>query len=209
MHYKMLLWPHANARYQGEALKLASAELELMLERLAPGAEIAPDEALGMPCLDIRLDAPLEGAALAALRRHSLLYGLFEARDGLLAPVAGRAEARVGQDLPSVLKYKGKTNELFLQLLVNAALYSGDFWPRVGEPLRLLDPMCGRGTCLFVAANYGWDADGADVDKADLKEAEKYFKRYLEYHRFKHSVSRESRTLRKGPAAPMCPASHT
>ena len=50
MHYKMLLWPHANARYQNETLKLAAAELELMLARLAPGAEIAADERLGMPC---------------------------------------------------------------------------------------------------------------------------------------------------------------
>lgn len=203
MHYKMLLWPHANARYQNETLKLAAAELELMLDRLAPGAEIAADERLGMPCLDIRADEPLEDAAVGALRRHSLLYGLFEDRNGLLLPIAGRAEAAVGRDLPAILKYKGKTNELFLQMLVNTALYASAFW-QSEEPLSMLDPMCGRATGLFVAANYGWDALGADVDRGDLKEAEQYFRRYLEYHRFKHTVTRLSRTLKQGGSAAEC-----
>ena len=201
MRYKMLLWPHANARYQAETVKLAAAELELMLSKLAPGTAVAPDEGLGMPCLDIDAQAPPEGGVIEALRGHSLLYALFEDRGGLLAPVAGREEARVGADLPAILKYKGKTNELFLKLLINAALYAGDFWEKRDEPLFMLDPMCGRATSLFVAANCGWDALGADVDRTDLKEAERFFKRYLEYHRFKHSLSRASRTLKKGSAA--------
>ena len=96
MHYKMLLWPHANARYQNETLKLAAAELEMMLARLAPGAEIAADERLGMPCLDLGVDGPLPADAVGALRRHSLLYGLFEDQSGSLRPVAGRADAAVG-----------------------------------------------------------------------------------------------------------------
>ena len=204
MRYKMLLWPHANARYQAQTLKLAESELRLMLDRLVPEAEIAVPVDGDMPCLDILLPAPLEPEAIDALRGHSLLYGLFEDREGLLAPVAGRAPACVGGDLPAILKYKGKTNEMFLQLLVNAALYSGDFWKERGSRLSLLDPMCGRATCLFVAANLGWDATGADVDGNDLKEAERYFKRYLEYHRFKHTTARCSRTLKQGGSAAEC-----
>ena len=198
--YIMLLWPHANARYQSETVHLAEAELALMLDRLAPGTAVSRDTGLPMPSLAIDFaDAP-DAPVLEALRAHSLLYALFVQRDGLLEPVTGRMCARVGEDLPAILKYKGKTNEMFLQLLINAALYAGDFWPRAGERLSFLDPMCGRATSLFVAANYGWDATGADVDRADLREAEKFFKRYLEYHRFKHAVSRESRTLKKGQA---------
>jgi hypothetical protein len=156
-----------------------------------------------MPCLDLRSEAALDAAAVEALRRHSLLYGLFEDRDGLLMPIAGRADAAVGRDLPAILKYKGKTNEMFLQLLVNVALYASAFWRERGS-LAMLDPMCGRATGLFVAANYGWDALGADVDRGDLKEAEQFFKRYLEYHRFKHTVTRLSRTLKKGGSAAEC-----
>lgn len=203
MYYRMLLWPHANARYQSETLKLAAAELELMLSRLSPGAEITAGEHLGMPCLDVRPDGALDAVAIDALRRHSLLYGLFEDRDGLLKPVAGRAEAAVGRDLPAILKYKGKTNEMFLQMLINTARFAGAFW-RDGGTLSMLDPMCGRATGLFVAANYGWDALGADVDRNDLKEAELFFRRYLEYHRFKHTVTRLSRTLKQGGSAAEC-----
>ena len=205
MKYIMLLWPHANARYQAETVKLASAELRLMLDRLAPAAEVSPWEALPMPALAIETGEPLASPVVEALRSHSLLYGLFALDgDGALLPVAGRAEAYLGADLPAILKYKGKTNEMFLQLLVNAALYAGDFWDREGEALSLLDPMCGRATGLFVAANRGWNAVGADVDRTDLKEAEKFLKRYLEYHRLKHDVRRESRTLVKGKAAEVC-----
>ena len=183
-------------------VKLAEAELALMLDALAPGAESPADERLTCPAWTLEFAAtPLDAGVIEALRGHSLLYGLFEARDGLLSPVAGRMAARVGGDLPAILKYKGKTNEMFLQLLVNAALYAGDFWREEDEALSLLDPMCGRATGLFVAANRGWDAVGADVDRNDLREAEKFFKRYLEYHRFKHTVSRESRTLKKGGSA--------
>ncbi len=198
--YTMLLWPHANARYQSETIHLAEAELALMLDRFAPGTVISRQTGLDMPSLAIEFAEAPKAQVVEALSAHSLLYGLFEQRDGLLAPVTGRRSADVGEDLPAILKYKGKTNEMFLQLLINAALYAGDFWPRAGERLSFLDPMCGRATSLFVAANYGWNAIGADVDRNDLKEAEKYFKRYLEYHRFKHVVTRESRTLKKGQA---------
>lgn len=204
MRYKMLLWPHANARYQSESVRLAQAELRLMLDRLAPQASARPCDDMDMPCLELDFPQAPEAGVIDALRRHSLLYGLFEDEGGLLRPAAGRAAARVGADLPAILKYKGKTNEMFLQLLVNAALYASDFWRDAGAPLALLDPMCGRATTLFVAANLGWDATGADVDKVDLKEAEKFFKRYLEYHRMKHGVTRASRTLKQGGSAPEC-----
>ena len=204
MRYRMLLWPHANARYQSETVKLAEAELRLMLDRLAPEAAIAVCDGDDMPSLTLDFPVAPEGGVVDALRKHSLLYGLFEEVDGLLRPIAGRWPAHVGSDLPAILKYKGKTNELFLQLLINVALYSGAFWRREGERLSLLDAMCGRGTGLFVAANRGWDATGADVDRDDLREAERFFKRYLEYHRFKHAVSRQSRTLGKGQSAAVC-----
>ena len=203
MRYIMLLWPHANARYQSETLKLAQAELRLTLDAVAPGARIDVPADNGMPCLSVGTREALSGPALEAVRRHSLLYGLFEALEGgAMRPVAGRAEAYLGHDLPAILKYKGKTNEMFLQLLINAALYASDFSAAQGERLRFLDPMCGRGTGLFVAVNRGWDAVGTDVDRADLGEAERFFKRYLEYHRFKHSLVHETRTLRDRQSAP-------
>lgn len=202
MKYTLLLWPHANARYQAQTRGLARAELELMLARLSPEAVVSVDEASDMPCLAIETHTPLDDNTIAAIRSHSLLYGLFERReDRALQYVAGRERALLGADLPAILKYKGKTNEMFLQLLINVALWSGDFWRC--DAVDFLDPMCGRATAPFIALNRGWNAVGADVDRADLKEAEKFFKRYLEYHHFKYSLSNESRTINGKKPAPV------
>lgn len=202
MKYTILLWPHANARYRNETQKLAQAEMAVMLDRVVPGVEIASAECVGMPALELTSENALSEACFAALQRHSLMYGMFENReDGSMTPVAGRETPYLGEDLPGILKYKGKTNELFTQLLMNVALYSGDFWDSK-KPVRLLDPMCGKGTTLFVGANRAWNCTGADVDKNDLKEAEQFLKRYLEYHKFKHTVERGSLTVQgKKPAS--------
>jgi len=195
MNYTVLLWPHANVRYRNEQLKLAEAELAIMLSRIAPEVEYKQADCMGIPALELTSEEHLSEACLAALQGHSLLYGLFEKReDGSLLPVCGRETPYLGEDLPGILKYKGKTNEMFTQLLVNAALYSADFKNPQGQ-IRLLDPMCGRATTLFVGANRGWSCTGADLDKADLKEAEQFLKRYLEYHRFKHAIERTSLTV--------------
>ena len=202
MKYCMLLWPHSNARYQNESLKLAENELRLMLDVLAPDAVISAYEALNMPALQIEMEGEMSRLLIEALEQHSLMYGLFSiAESGALMPVCGRAEAYVGGDLAGILKYKGKTNELFLQLLVNAALYSSGFAKRASDRLELLDPMCGRGTTLFVAANRGWNTTGSDVDKTDLSEAEKFLKRYFEYHRRKYALKKSSRTVPGGKPA--------
>lgn len=202
MKYTLLLWPHANVRYRNETQKLAEAELAVMLGRIAPGTEIAPAECLGIPALNLETEGALSEAALSAIRGHSLLYGLFECReDGALTPAAGREAAYLGEDLPGILKYKGKTNELFTHLLVNVALYSGSFRD-AQEQIRLLDPMCGRATTLFVGANRGWNCTGVDLDRNDLKESEQFFKRYLEYHRYKYSAERSSLTAQGRKPAP-------
>ena len=204
MRYILLLWPHANARYQAESLRLARAELELMLRREAPEAGILGETGLELPAVAFEAPAPLAPSALNALQRHSLCYGLFEAReDGALVPLAGRARAYLGADLSGILKYKGKTNEIFLQLLINCALYAGEHWQRQAERLDFYDPMCGRATALFEAVNRGWNATGTDIDRGDLDEADRFFKRYLEYHRFKHAREKGALTVNGGKPAPL------
>ena len=53
MKYTMLLWPHANVRYQNETVKLAKSELELMLACYAPQAVVRAEEDEKMPALTI------------------------------------------------------------------------------------------------------------------------------------------------------------
>ena len=104
MKYKMLLWPHANARYQNESLKLAENELRLMLDVLAPEAVISQYPALNLPALQIDLEGEMPQILIEAVQQHSLLYGLFAiCENGAFMPVCGRAETYVGSDLAGIV----------------------------------------------------------------------------------------------------------
>ena len=197
MKYIMLLWPHANARYRTETRRLALAEAELMLSRVCPEAAVTEAALNDLPALGIQ--AP-EDADLSALKAHSLMYGLFRMEGEAMYPALGREVPMLGEDLPGVLKYKGKTNELFTHMLVNAALYTSDFYAE--KNVQLYDPMCGKGTTLFDGVNRGWMCTGSDIDKNDLREAEQFFKRYLEFHRFKHSLTKSGLTRPGGKNTP-------
>ncbi len=194
MQYAMLLWPHANSRYQEAARPLSTAELLLLLGEKSL-SDPRFEQIGGVPFL--RFDSPLAAPELhAALSDHAHLYLLTEVQQhGCLIPIGGQRPAYLGQDLPSILKYKGKTNEVFTHFLINMAAHSSAFAGKAQTRLRLLDPMCGRGTALFDAINRGWDAVGADIDRADIHEADAFFKRYLEYHKFKHQAKELSLTL--------------
>jgi tRNA G10 N-methylase Trm11 len=106
---------------------------------------------------------------------------------------------RQEEDVTTIQRYAGKTNEAFTHLLVNAALAaSGDGFARLlaGQRVRLLDPACGRGTSLNRAIVYGMDAVGIDVDQRDLEAYGTFLLGWLQDKRLKHEVDRAR--LRKG-----------
>lgn len=196
MKYGIMLWPHANARYQTESIRLARAELSIMLRYICPEAAVSENPRTDINMLEFETPAALDEAQIALLAGHSLMYALFEVHGDMLRPVCGRPEAYLGADLPGILKYKGKTNEQFTEMVINTALYSSAFAGKAQERLSFLDPMCSKGTALFLAINRGWNADGTDVCGADLREMNQFFKRYLEYHRIKHSSGKRSATMK-------------
>lgn len=202
MKYGMLLWPHANARYQTEAAKLASAELDLILKALSPGAVIHGARADDIPLLEFEAPNRLSDADISKICRHSMNYILFEICDTNMKIVRGRAEPYLFDDLAGILKYKGKTNELFTLLTINIAVYSSDFREISDKRLNFLDPMCARGTSLFQAVNMGWNAYGGDISASDIRELTRFFKRYLEYHKLKHSSTSGSSTTPLNKGAP-------
>ena len=195
LNYGIFLWPHANARYQAESARLGQAELEMMLSRVCPEGSVSGLCREDLPILEFQTPVPLTMEQIAILRNHSLMYELFELTGDCLRPVAPRCGAYLGYDLPAILKYKGKTNEQFSAMLLNAALFSSDFVSQWDQPLMFLDPICSRGTSLFLAVNRGWNADGSDLSAADIRELNQFFKKYLEYHKFKHRMVQKSNTL--------------
>ena len=199
MIYTVLLRPYANSRYQTEAMKLAASELTLLLEKGGVQADVHAETAAGADFLTFEAP-PLQEMQVSLIGRMAHLYVLFSrAENGALMPICGHSTAYLGDDLPAVLKYKGKTNETFTDYLINLALCASDF--AHDDILTLADPMCGRATTLFTAINRGYHAVGADYDASAIDEAVKYFKRYLEYHKIKHTASEKSLTQKGKQAA--------
>lgn len=195
MVFLFQLTPHANIRYREAQVKLGQAELSCLLQALGLPSVVTPCTVGGVPFLRFEADA-LSEAQLGALSMHSAALLFCQQEGELLRPLTKVSHDYLPPDLAEVLKYKGKTSAVFTHMMLNCALSASDFFSAT-EPLTVLDPMCGRGTTCFVALQQGMNAIGVDVDNRDLKECADYFERYLQYHRMKHKLDQNSRTVRK------------
>jgi tRNA G10 N-methylase Trm11 len=146
-------------------------------------------------------DHALTDAQLAVVANLSSLHALFAVEGDLLRPVEAAPRRCRDEDVVTIQRYAGKTNESLTHLLVNLALAASDHgFPRLlrGEPVRLLDPACGRGTSLNRAIVYGMDAVGVEHDRKDVEAYEAFLLGWLKDKRLKHEVSRQRH--RKGRA---------
>lgn len=133
---------------------------------------------------------------LRILSGHSAITFMSTLENGLLRPLERPQSDYLGEDLPEILKYKGKTSVTFTRAMINVALSASSF-RSFSEPITVLDPICGKGTTAFCALQRGMNAAGVDVDTAALKESADYFERYLKYHGMKHSIKKNSETIGK------------
>ena len=148
MQYGLLLWPHSNARYQVEARKLACAELLCIAKNTFGDIEIVPEKhASGLEMIIFTTRKEINATFMNAIGNHSMNYGLFELNQyGTMRVLCTHNKAYLGDDLPAILKYKGKTNEKFVDLMISLALSVST---QNSEKITLLDPMCSKGTSLF------------------------------------------------------------
>ena len=194
VHYAVLANPGHNRVYFEQSGGLSLAELEVALGRFStPCGEIGGKTIAGIPYVTFAAEAPLSPADLARLSRLSFLYALFveEGREDAprLLPVALPDTAYLPPEVSRILKYTGKTNELFTRLMINIALNSGAY---ADEPLpRLLDPVAGRGTTLFEALVWGCSAAGIEIGDKAVGDTAAYFKRFLETEKYKHTFHKE------------------
>ena len=198
MQVALLVKSHANARYAQSLQKLAALECNCLLFALNATAKITYEELAGTTFLMLEIDE-LSPQTWSYLSRHSALSFAAIRQEEWLKPIALTPAAYLEPDLAQVLKYKGKTNADFTAMMLHCARAASKF-ALSEEPLTVMDPVCGRGTSLFCALTEGDHAVGMDVDEAALHEADVYFERYLQYHRYKHSRQERSLTVRKGGA---------
>ena len=194
MKIAVLLWPHSNARYFESMKKLAAAELNVMLKAVLGEIEVEPFAPGGLPML--AFEAPQMDARMEKLLSMvSCAYAVFAVKGEALVPLLPGGRMRFGGDLSGILKYKGKTNEMFTGMLVNLAVFSSDFAEKFDRPLCLIDPMCGRGTTLFEGLRRNYDVCGVEIDKTDVGELARFVKKYAEYNHLKHKMETASMTV--------------
>ena len=192
----VLLAPSSNRVYTGAADALVAAELTLLLGP-DPSVAVEPVELAGVGYLRLDLDT-LDGSAADALGRLSAAFAVFRREGDLLRPVPLVRPDRFDDDLVTIPKYPGKTNEQFTRLLVNVTLASRT--RRGDDAVSVLDPVCGRGTTLSTALTLGHDAAGVESDTKAVEAYAAFLRTYLRRKRLKHTadltpVRREGKSL--------------
>jgi hypothetical protein len=197
--YALLILPSANRVYAGASVGLTLAELEVFSASVLGGkiADAAPETIGGVPY--VTFSADLTARDIAFLANLSSIYALFERVDGLLRPVPVSPLGRLDDDLVTIQKYQGKTNEQFTRLLLNVTLLSSAFAAEMLERrFAVLDPLCGRGTTLNQALRLGFDAAGVEHDRKDTDAYSAFIRTWLKRKKLKHHVDYDGPVRRDG-----------
>ncbi|MEE6262479.1 TRM11 family SAM-dependent methyltransferase [Plantactinospora sonchi] len=186
--YALLILPSSNRVYADASVALTRAELAVFNRTVLGGrlSELAETTIGGVRYVTFAADE-LTGRDVAFLANLSSIYTLFEVVEDLFRPVELRRLDRFDDDLVTIPKYPGKTNEQFTKLLLNVTLLSSDLATEMLERrFRVIDPLCGRGTTLNQALMYGFDAAGVDRDQQDFEAYATYIQTWLKRKRIKH-----------------------
>jgi SAM-dependent methyltransferase len=194
--YALLVSPSANRVYAQAAPALTLGELGVLDATVLEG-RLGPAETTqiaGVPY--VTFAGELTETDLRHVADVSSAFALFERDGDALRPVALRPLDCLDDDLLTILKYQGKTNEVFTRLLLNVTAASSASSRRMlTDRLRVLDPLCGRGTTLNQALMYGWHACGIDLDERDFEAYAAFLTRWLKDKRLKHTA--DSARLRR------------
>ncbi len=199
--YLILVSPSANRVYAGAAASLVRCEVRAMARAAVLGS--VDDEAVtevvlgGVGYVALDAPAPLTEDALRTLSNVSSALAFFERQGELLRPITAYPLDRYPSDLLTIQKYPGKTNEHFTKLLLNVTAMATAYPHKLltGD-LRVLDPLCGRGTTLNQALMYGLSSTGVDLDKKDFEAYTTFLQTWLKRGRFKHAAATGALTLR-------------
>jgi hypothetical protein len=193
--YLVLLSPSSNRVYAGQAPAVTAAEAEVLISAAHPGAfgGAEPLTIAGVPYLGVRLDADVDPDVLGAL---ASTYAVFAREGDLLRPLEVPSGRLLDDDLLTIPKYPGKTNEQLTHTLLNVTLASTAWPDQVGRRrFSVLDPLAGRGTTLSWALTLGHDATGVEIERREVEAYGAFLRTWLRRKRVKHTV--DERPLRR------------
>jgi|GEM_PF-806112 len=176
--YALLISPSAKSAYFADYVSVAKAELKFVL-----GLDKCKLEKKGD--LEFFIISAQESQLIQALSL-SFVMGAFEKTTAGLIPIDLSPHLRFHSDFVFGSKYKGKTNEHLTKLLINLGLSCVKDASK--ENIKLLDPMCGRGTTLMWALRYGMNCRGIERETSVLPEIRQHLKKWCKLHKQKHSL---------------------
>lgn len=179
-HYVLLRNSGHNQVFFQNSLPLALAELR---EMGLPLTACEAEELGGCSYLSFETETALTEENLQILSRCSSAYALFLKEGDLLRPVPLPDVQVFPRSLGTILKYSGKTNEIFTRMLLNLALAQGNIAP---TGAKILDPVAGKGTTLFEGFALGADCYGVELQDKSASESYQHLKKFLEKGKYKH-----------------------
>lgn len=188
--YAILLTQGHNRVFYNTSKKLAICELKIALSNITDSKNVIQEDIMGVAYITFEVDAPLSKIEFKVISKLSFMHSFFKIvkfNDKIyFEPLCLIKTDFVPKSLSSILKYTGKTNELFTRMLINIALYSSKFYSE--DDIKLLDPIAGKGTTLYEGLMYGYNSYGIEISDKVALEASNYMKKFLELEKFKHKI---------------------
>ena len=189
--------PQRSTQYANLAVDLAPHEL--VLSSIRPNiTTIQPVEIGGQHYLLCELDTPLDDTQLMTLGQLAMGSGFFWFYDQIadvagpfLQPIETGFAPTFPHDLLTARRYKGKTNELLTQFMLNVARFSSAFAHKPWSQLRVFDPLAGGGTTLFAALTLGADAIGIEQNKKNAHATAVFLKQFAQEQRISYDMKEE------------------
>ena len=184
--YALLVHPSANRVYAEASAALTVAELGVLAR---PGSRAGSERRGPTVIAGVRyvaFDADLADGDLALLGDVSTAMALFERGRRLAAPVELPRRDRFDADLLTILKYPGKTNEVFTKLLLNVTVWSGNV--AVRPPAARARPDVRARHHPQPGADERLARPGLDVDGRDFDTYAAFLRTWLKIKRLKHDA---------------------
>ena len=188
--YAILYNPGHNRVYFDTSLKLAAAELGIAAGLSSTEyTNIRNENIFGTNYLIFETCDKLSEKDIKIISNLSFIYALFEAAtiegELYLKPILRLSASYVDESIGSILKYTGKTNEIFTRMMLNIAYCSQ---PCRGN-IKLLDPVAGKGTTLYEGLIKGYNVYGIEIGEKVTAEACTFMKKFLETSRYKFTFN--------------------
>ena len=186
--YAVLYHPGHNRVYFKSSIEMAAAEFSIASRKLSGDViDIGHRKIAGLDYLAFSMETGLEQPDIEIISSLSFVFAIYEITTteeaDYLLPIEKINREYIDGSISSILKYTGKTNEIFTRMMINVAYYSQSNL----SGIKLLDPVAGKGTTLYEGLIKGFDVYGIEIGDKIVTEVYHYMKKFLETEKYKHT----------------------